>query len=395
MVKRGVDPVDEEKKEREAVEAARLAELAAREHTFRAVAERYIAGRTSKRRAKQDAQEIYRLLMPAWGDRPINEIMPDDVLNLIERTAKRSPYDARNCWGHAVGIFKTAVHGWPVVDEETGREVRVRPLAVSPMASLDRKRAFENVDLRHRDRVLSDDEVLAFWRGSGRLGYPYGPWYQLLLLTGVRVSELKGACWSEFHPELRRALRDARAEDREVDWSAMPVEHKVWTVPAERFKSEVDHIVPLQDDALAIIAALPVWDKGDYLFSTTDGRKAVNGFSKAKGRLDREMLKSLRALARSRGEDREAWRVLKLREWVNHDLRRVVRSNLSALNIADHVAEMCLGHGRTGLQRVYDQHRYLDEIRSAMEAWAKRLRRLTGWAPEPQPAGDNVVQMRA
>jgi hypothetical protein len=60
-------------------------------------------------------------------------------------------------------------------------------------------------------------------------------------------------------------------------------------------------------------------------------------------RLDERMLRTLRAMARMRGEDPKA---VELVPFVNHDLRRVVRSNLSALKVGDHVAEMVLGHER-------------------------------------------------
>jgi hypothetical protein len=44
-----------------------------------------------------------------------------------------------------------------------------------------------------------------------------------------------------------------------------------------------------------------------------------------------------------------------------------------------------LGHGRQGLQRIYDQHRYEAEMREALTMWAARLRSIV----EPPPA--NVV----
>ena len=46
-----------------------------------------------------------------------------------------------------------------------------------------------------------------------------------------------------------------------------------------------------------------------------------------KADLDRRMLRTFKAMARRRGEDHHA---VTLPEWVNHDLRRVVRSGLSA-----------------------------------------------------------------
>jgi hypothetical protein len=50
---------------------------------------------------------------------------------------------------------------------------------------------------------------------------------------------------------------------------------------------------------------------------------------------------------------------------------------------------MVIGHGRQGLQRVYDQHRYVDEMREALTLWAARLRSIV----EPPPA--NVVSIKA
>jgi integrase len=90
-------------------------------------------------------------------------------------------------------------------------------IAASPCASLDRRLLFKNVKIEPRQRVLSEAEIRAFWIASEKLGYPYGPFYRLLLLTGVRVSELSKAQWAEFHPELRRRLREATKAGTAVD----------------------------------------------------------------------------------------------------------------------------------------------------------------------------------
>jgi hypothetical protein len=63
----------------------------------------------------------------------------------------------------------------------------------------------------------------------------------------------------------------------------------------------------------------------------------------AKVRLDALMERYLRALTRLRGEDPAA---VTLTPWQTHDLRRVVRTKMAALEVNDTVAEMCLGHGR-------------------------------------------------
>jgi integrase len=89
-------------------------------------------------------------------------------------------------------------------------------------------------------------------------------------------------------------------------------------------------------------------------------------------------------MARMRGDDPSR---VELKPWVIHDLRRTLRTHLSALRIPDHIAEMVIGHGRQGLQRVYDQHRYLNEMREALAMWAARQRSMV----EPPPG--NVVDL--
>jgi integrase len=175
-----------------------------------------------------------------------------------------------------------------------------------------------------------------------RLRYPFGPLFRLLLLTGCRVNEIARARW------------------REINGSLL-------TIPAERFKSDAQHLVPLTKEALALVNEIPKFTKGDYLFSTTFGEKPVSGFSKAKARLDQLMGHS------------EPFKL--------HDLRRTVRTRLASLKVPDSVAEMVIGHGKRGLGRVYDQHRYVDEMQEALELWAGLLRDIVTPLPE------NVVRL--
>jgi hypothetical protein len=48
---------------------------------------------------------------------------------------------------------------------------------------------------------------------------------------------------------------------------------------------------------------------------------------------------------------------------------------------------MVLGHGKKGLQRVYDQHQYETEMREALERWAARLRTIVS------PPAPNVTSL--
>src|SRR5207253_10925052 len=110
-------------------------------------------------------------------------------------------------------------------------------------------------------------------------------------------------------------------------------------------------------------------------FSTTFGKSAVNGFSKAKVALDRAMAAELSA---------------RVEPFVIHDIRRTMRTGLSALPVSDLVRELVIGHTKPGLHKVYDQHAYLDEKRRALDLYAARLREII--APD---TASNIVQLKA
>jgi integrase len=204
------------------------------------------------------------------------------------------------------------------------------------------------------DRTLSNAELFAFWHATGQMPYPYGPIYRLLLLSGLRLNEVADAVWSEF---------DLKG---------------IWTIPASRMKGKNGkarpHSVPLTADILDILSGLPRFNGGEYLFSTTNGKSPVWVSDKIKRRLDAAMLDILRGIAKERGEKPEKV-VLPL--WVNHDLRRTLRSRLSKLRVSADVAEAVLAHVKPGIRGVYDRYEYFDEKRQALELWAEQLRAMT------------------
>jgi hypothetical protein len=90
------------------------------------------------------------------------------------------------------------------------------------------------------------------------------------------------------------------------------------------------------------------------------------------------MLRTLKAMARRRGEDHHA---VDLPEWVNHDLRRTVRSGLWALRVPHNVAETILAYRPPGIVGTYHLHEYEDEKVEALEAWAQRIKSIVGPVP--------------
>jgi integrase len=330
LIKRGIDPAQEEERER-------AAELRKQKTTFAAVAEDFIREKLpNESKGREVERDIRRVFIPVWGKRPAVDITALDVRTIIKRVRDEGKiYQAHNLLGYARRLYNWSI-GQHCYGIETSPCDRLNPEDI-----VGEKRA--------RTRILSDAELRAAWMAADGLGYPYAPLFKLLMLTGARRSEVAEAQW------------------REVDLAK-----KIWTIPAERMKADAAHVVPLSNDALAVLQSLPRFERGDYLFSTTFGAKPVNSFHKAKIKLDGAMLKLLGDLS----------------DFVVHDIRRTVRTGLSAIpNISDLVRELVIGHTKPGLHKVYDQHTYLNEKRVALDAWAARLRSIV----EPPPA--NVVEL--
>ena len=318
------------------------------------MAEDFIAEKLpSERKGREVERDIRREFIPAWGDRPITELTDLDVLSVVKAKVRTAPAQARNLLGYAKRLF-----GWAV-------DQRVYGLKASPADSLKPSRIIG--EKRNRDRILTDDELFALWRVARRTQYPAGPVYQLLVLTALRLNEV------------------ADASRAEVDLTK-----RLWVIPAERMKGRTSkarsHAVPLTDEMVKIIDALPRFNRGRFLFSTSFGEKPVWMSSKIKERIDVRMERTLRAVARKRGDDPEG---VELKPWTNHDVRRTVRSGLSRLKIAEEAREAVLAHARPGIKGVYDLHDYLDEKREALELWGARLRSIV----EPPPS--NVIALRA
>jgi integrase len=350
LARKGIDPSDLERKEREAQAVKRAT-------TFAAVVEDFWQDRLSKeRRGKEAMQEIRRDLIPIWGEMPIGEITDLHVSAFVKAKGRKAKVSARNMFGLIKRFFN-----WAKAQPEFG-------LQHSPCVYLTAHALLGDMP-RPKTRVLTDDEIFALWRAADKMSYPAGPAYKFLMLTALRLNEAVDAEWSEF--DFREGI---------------------WTIPASRMKAKESkaqpHAVPLTKDILAVLEDLPRFKGGKFVFSTTAGKTPTWLATKIKDRLDRRMLRTLKALARVRGEDAST---VTLPAFVQHDIRRTVRSRLSRLKIAEEVREAVLAHVRPGVKGVYDLHEYLDEKREALELWHATLRKIVARFPRDS----NVIPLRA
>jgi integrase len=326
-------------------EAERREREIRRRDSFEVVAEAFIASHVVKLRSRKAVEAaIRRDLISRWRGRPITAISRSDVIEVIRETSNgRGRYAA-----HKLLAYISKMFGWAIAQDLYGLE-RSPCDHVKPADLIGSKEV--------RQRILSRDEMRLFWRAAGEMGYPFGPLFRFLLLTGQRLHEAADMTWSEL--DLTNAL---------------------WSIPSERMKTDAPHHVPLSEEAITLLKALPRF-KGDAVFSTTGGTRPVSGFSKAKARLDERMLR----LAGGPDDPAEA-----IKRWVLHDLRRTARTHFSAIPSQDLVRELAISHARPGLHKTYDQFAYLDEKRALFGAWSKRLVAIV----EPSDDPDRVVPMR-
>jgi integrase len=189
-----------------------------------------------------------------------------------------------------------------------------------------------------RSRILSDDELRTVWRACG--DYPgFGPMLRFILLTATRRTEAAEMTWAE--------LADG-----------------TWIIPAARYKTKHDHVVPLSPLAQSM---LPERQNGELVW-TRNGRTPMSNYDYHKQAIDR---------------------LSGATNWVIHDLRRTARSLLSRAGVATDHAERCLGHVIGGVRGVYDRHEYFEEKARAFEALAAQVERIIH-----PPAEGKVVAMR-
>lgn len=205
-------------------------------------------------------------------------------------------------------------------------------IEASPAEGIDKPK-----DESARDRWLDMPDAKRVWEAAGLMGYPFGTFARLLLLTGQR-----------------------RTEVASMRWADVDLEAATWILRAEGTKGEREHLVPLSEPVVALLKELPKF--GAYVL-TTDGETHIKGFAKGKARLD-----AFIAANCSQAEQ--------LAPWTLHDLRRTVSSHMARLGIHKDIRGRVLNHAVEGVtDRHYTPFDFAPEKRNALDRWAAELMR--------------------
>ena len=274
-------------------------------------------------------------LCQRWNDKPIAEIDGHDIHSLIDETRRSgAPGLERRSDGPTEARARVMLS---CLSKMFGWLVQHRRVSQNPCKDVHRPEAS-----RPRDRVLTDAEIVKFWRATDAQRRELSALLKLLLLTGCRLNEVAGMTRAE--------LSDDGA---------------TWNIPGARTKNKRPHVVPL-----APLARKMVGSGSEGLVFTTTGRSPVSGWSKIKRRLDEAM---------------------KIPPWRLHDLRRTAATGMAEIGIAPHIVEAALNHvsgAKAGVAGTYNRAAYADEKRAALERWALHVQGLVSERPA------NVVKMR-
>lgn len=167
-------------------------------------------------------------IFPYVGTRPIGEIKPLELLNVLRKIEKRGALEKmRKVRQRCSEVFRYAI--------ATGRA------EFNPAADLSS--ALEVHQSNHFP-FLKADELPDFLRALN--SYTGSRLVQiatkLLMITGVRTIELRAALWSEFD-----------------------LDNAIWEIPAERMKMRRPHLVPLSTQALDLLNELKMMT-GNYRY---------------------------------------------------------------------------------------------------------------------------------
>ena len=313
-VREGRSPAIEKQREKRRLKEAK---------SFGQFGERWLSSDAMADSTRAMRRSIFeRDLLPAWRNRLLTEIEPDDLRAHCAKIVAR-------------GAPATAIHVRDIVKQIYGFAILHGEKVANPADDVGPSSIAHFVP---RDRSLSPTEIRIMLKQlehvptlpTIRLGL------RLILLTMVRKSELQDAIWDE------------------IDF-----ENAVWTIPKERMKRSKAHNVYLSRQALDIMIALKTCaGNSKYLLPSrydADAPMSRATFNRV----------TYAVVERAKKEG------LPVEPFTVHDLRRTASTLLNELGFNSDWIEKCLAHedGRSS-RGVYNKAEYEVQRRHMMQEWS-------------------------
>ena len=284
------------------------------------------------------AFDVY--VRPRIGGKSIYDLQRSDIKTMLAEIAKgHGPVMADRVLAYVRKAFN-----WHMINDDHFKSPIVRGMARTKPKQ------------RARKRTLTDEEIRDVWAALDTADVP--------------------DCYPRF---LKSLLLNVTRRNESSMMNSAEVEGDLWVIPGSRYKTKLDHAIPLTEVARELIGDKPADFRGNswFVFSTTEGVRPFSGFSKAKKALDFQM-------AKMRSEtNRES-----MPRWTLHDLRRTGRSLMSRAKVPSDHAERVLGHVIGGVRETYDRYEYLDEKRDALTRLSNLLQEIIS---QPKTSSHAVV----
>lgn len=331
MIWQGIDPLAEK-----------------RRLTFAQAMEKTLEARTAEFRnekhKKQWRSTLDNYAVPVLGNMAVQDIGVADVLRVLEPIWRDKTVTAKRLRGRIEAVLSWATVGGHRTGDNPARW-RGNLDAVLPKPGKVAK-------VRHNPALSLADAADWFTDLRNRDGMATRA-LEFVALTAARSGEVRGATWAE------------------IDMDA-----GVWIIPAERMKAGREHRVPLTQEAVTLLEALPRMQGSEYVFPA------------ARGGMLSDM--SLSACMKRISEARDGGYLdpRSSRPAVPHGLRSTFRDwAAERTKFERDMAEIALAHnvGST-VERAYRRGDMIEKRRQMMAAWARFLK---------GEAGAKVVKMEA
>jgi integrase len=280
------------------------------ERSFGKFVKAYLDRRADQLRTGDEVRRVFKVsVLPHFGPRCVDDISRTEIAEFLDGVAATRPVMANRMLAHIRAMFNW-LSKRGLIDK-------------NPAAGL----AMPGGRERPRDRVLTEQEIRAIWSAPENT---FKALVQIALLTAQRRASIAGMKW----------------EDLKLDGPT-----PLWRIPAVDMKMDRPHDVSLSSQAVAIISSLQ--RTGPFVFGK-DGAAPYSGFSKSRERLQR---------------------ATGTKGWTLHDCRRTATTLMAPKTTAE-VMRAILDHKPSSndmLGRVYNQHSYHEEARTAVNVLGQKI----------------------
>ena len=265
---------------------------------------------------KQWRSSLARYVHPYIGEKPVSKITVADVMSVLVPIWHEKRVTAQRIRNRISAVMKWSIAQGYRQDDPAGD-------AIAAALPRNGRRTVHHAALPHAEV----GKALKTIRGS-KAPRSLALAIELLAHTGTRSGEVRGATWEEFD-----------------------METAVWTIPANRMKSGVEHRVPLSTHALAILNEARRQCMTSRLVFFGERRRGMLGAQRFN----------------------DLFRQLAI-PGTPHGLRSSLRDWCSERGIRRPVAERALAHAvRDRTEAAYHHTDLLQERREVMQAWSDYL----------------------